>query len=319
MPERAVKSLILSVIAAIALYFAAIMYTGYREILDAFYKIDLSGLMLILSLSLLNYGLRFVRWHWYVREQGCRLSMLLHSCYYLSGFALTTTPGKVGEAIRSRYLKRHGMPMSHSFATFFMERLQDFFAIVLLSTAAALHFSGYELLMVFSLLAIVAALWLIKSSVILRIIDKLRDRYHPEKLERLSEKLHLFLGSAADLLKSKLLFGGLAIGIVAWGAEGVAFYYILQYLEVESTLWLAVGIYSISVVVGAISFIPGGLGSTEAVMGLLLVALGADPATAVAATVICRVTTLWFAVILGAISMSWLELKHLPSSTPTEQ
>ena len=34
-------------------------------------------------------------------------------------------------------------------------------------------------------------------------------------------------------------------------------------------------------------------------MGLLLMAVGADVATAVAATLICRVATLWFAIVIG--------------------
>jgi len=50
---------------------------------------------------------------------------------------------------------------------------------------------------------------------------------------------------------------------------------------------------------GALSFMPGGLGGDEAVMVGLLVWQGLDAADAVAATVIIRVTTLWFAVLLG--------------------
>lgn len=309
MPERAIKSLIISVIAAIALYFAAILAAGYQEILEALYRLDLLGISVILALSLVNYGLRFWRWHWFVSCQGHPIPPLLHGSYYLSGFALTTTPGKIGEAIRSRYLKRHGMAYNQSFATFFMERFLDFCTIVLLSTSAVLHFQGYESLMLISLCMMVSALWLLKSGIAGRLLKKLQQRTQNPRLHKTAETLQNFLLSSVALLKGKLLFGGLMIGIVAWAAEGVAFYLILQYLGVESSLWLAVGIYSISVVAGAVSFIPGGLGSTEAVMGLLLLALGADPATAVAATVICRITTLWFAVILGAIAMSWLEIK----------
>ncbi len=315
MPERIVKSLILSVIAAIVLYFAAIMATGYEEILAAFNRLDALGVLLILGLSLVNYGLRFIRWHWFVNAQGHPIPALLHSSYYISGFALTTTPGKVGEAIRSRYLKRHGMPYNQSFATFFMERFLDFCAIVLLSASAVLHFQGYESLILLSLIAIAFGLWFLKSGLATLMLDHLKQRTQQPKIHDLAEKLHRFLFSAVELLKGKFLLGGLTLGIIAWAAEGIAFYFILQYLGIESSLWLAIGIYSISVVAGAISFIPGGLGSTEAVMGLLLIALGAEPATAVAATVICRVATLWFAVALGAITMSWLELKHPVSLT----
>jgi uncharacterized protein (TIRG00374 family) len=116
------------------------------------------------------------------------------------------------------------------------------------------------------------------------------------------------LRSASTLLKSGPLYAGLVLGLIAWGAEGIAFHVILEALYINTSLLLAVGIYSISVLAGALSFIPGGLGSTEAVMVLLLTLVGADTPTAVAATLICRLTTLWFAVVIGGIVMVVLEL-----------
>jgi uncharacterized protein (TIRG00374 family) len=57
---------------------------------------------------------------------------------------------------------------------------------------------------------------------------------------------------------------------------------------------------------GALSFLPGGLGGAEAVMGVMLVAFGADGAAAVAITLLCRIATLWFAVALGGIAVAVL-------------
>ena len=59
---------------------------------------------------------------------------------------------------------------------------------------------------------------------------------------------------------------------------------------------------------GALSFLPGGLGGTEVVMGGLLIAFGADGATAVAITLLCRLATLWFAVALGGLAVAVLGL-----------
>jgi uncharacterized protein (TIRG00374 family) len=310
MPKNLMRPLLISIIAGILLYFAVILATGYQEIFTAFAKLSAPIIALILGLSLVNYALRFIRWHWYTGQQGYQIPMGLHASYYLSGFALTTTPGKIGEAIRSRYLKAHGVSYTHSFATFFVERYLDFCAIVLLSASAVLNFEGYQSLMIFAGVAIIATLGLFKSPITLDFIDGLKTKLSSEKLQSLSQKLHGVIDSSGTLLQWHMMLGGLSIGLLAWGAEGVAFYYILETLEIESTLWLAIGIYSISVVAGAVSFIPGGLGSTEAVMGLLLIALGASPAEAVAATVICRVATLWFAVIIGAFTMGWLEIKR---------
>jgi len=50
-----------------------------------------------------------------------------------------------------------------------------------------------------------------------------------------------------------------------------------------------------------LSFLPGGLGVTEGAMTLALVEGAAhfDRASAVAATLLTRLATLWFAVVLG--------------------
>ncbi|HMR03639.1 MAG TPA: TIGR00374 family protein, partial [Candidatus Competibacter phosphatis] len=50
-------------------------------------------------------------------------------------------------------------------------------------------------------------------------------------------------------------------------------------------------------------------GSTEAVMGMLLITFGADSAAAVAITLLCRIATLWFAVVLGGLAVAVLSLR----------
>ena len=49
---------------------------------------------------------------------------------------------------------------------------------------------------------------------------------------------------------------------------------------------LALGIYAVALLVGAVSFMLGGLGGTEAVMTLSLIAFGTDQSTAIAAHVL---------------------------------
>jgi hypothetical protein len=67
-----------------------------------------------------------------------------HLLYYLAGFALTTTPGKAGETVRSLYLKSHGVSYTHSLAAFFAERLMDLFAMVGLALLAVSYLEGYR-------------------------------------------------------------------------------------------------------------------------------------------------------------------------------
>ena len=112
-------------------------------VMSAITGISLLSWLLVLGLSLLNYWLRFERWHAYLAVLGDRLPRLRHMTIYLAGFALTTTPGKAGEALRSVYLAPFGVSYKNSLAALFTERLIDFLAIVFLAACVLFEFDGY--------------------------------------------------------------------------------------------------------------------------------------------------------------------------------
>ena len=93
-----------------------------------------------------------------------------------------------------------------------------------------------------------------------------------------------------------------AIAIPAWACECVGFALICNaFPGVHVELGLALVIYAGTTIAGALSFLPGGLGVTEGAMTLALVEGAAhfDRASALAATLLTRLATLWFAVVLG--------------------
>jgi hypothetical protein len=53
---------------------------------------------------------------------------------YLSGFAFTATPRKVGELIRIKYFSRVGVPANISFGAFIYERALDLIVVLLLAS-----------------------------------------------------------------------------------------------------------------------------------------------------------------------------------------
>ena len=102
------------------------------------------------------------------------------------------------------------------------------------------------------------------------------------------------------------------------GRGSFGFIYLIDLLEYDINPFIIAAIYAASMLVGAPSFLPGGLGGAEITMHILLVAMGVDPSDSIAATLICRIATLWFAVIIGVITMVYLELinKHGPRTMP---
>jgi uncharacterized protein (TIRG00374 family) len=306
--HRLVRPLIWSVLIALGIYAGSVVLSDVTAVGASMARLGISGWAIVLGLSLVNYGLRFFRWQGYLHRLGHRIPGRLSLAYYLGGFAFTTTPGKAGEAIRSLYLKRHGMGYVESLAALFTERFVDLVAMVLLGLVATLAFPGYEWPVLIVTAIVVMCLPLIHARRVHLQLERWLQRSTSQRIRELGDHFLNLLRSASSLLKSGPLYAGVFLGLVAWGAEGVALYLILEALGVETSVVLAVGIYAVSVLGGALSFIPGGLGSTEAIMVVLLKLSGADMPSAVAATLICRLATLWFAVAIGGVAMAALEL-----------
>jgi glycosyltransferase 2 family protein len=310
------QALIWSVVLAVALYAAAFVAADLAAVRSAAGRLGWDGWLLVLALSLVNYGLRFLRWHGYLRLLGERVPMGRHLLYYLAGFAFTTTPGKAGEAIRSLYLRGYGVSYPHSLAALFAERVLDVAAVLLLALGVVVLFAEFRWAVAALGLGVLLLLPLVHSEGLGRWLDGFRQG--EGRLAALLGHIGVLLRASARLLSWRPIYGGLALGFIAWGAEGLAFWLILERLGVPLSPWVAAGIYGVGILAGAISFIPGGLGTTEGAMILLLGLLGADGATAVAATLICRVTTLWFAVGLGLLALGLAPVGARGVSAPNE-
>jgi uncharacterized membrane protein YbhN (UPF0104 family) len=306
LPSRWLAALTVSVLAACALYLVAVISADANAVYGAAGQLSLAGWSVVLGLSLLNYLLRFLRWQEYLRALGHRLPLLRHATIYFSGFALTTTPAKAGEAVRSLYLHPLGVSYAQSLAALFAERTLDLLSMLALAGlgVVALGVNGGLVLAGAAICGVVVLL--IRSPRLHAWVAGLPLRGH---LSSLRDRFQPLLRASLALLSLRMLVGACVLGLLSWGAEGVGLYVIAQALGLDVSLELAIGIYALAMLGGAISFIPGGLGGAEAVMGALLVAAGASLPEAVAATLICRAATLWFAILLGMIAMAVLQLE----------
>ena len=291
---------------AALLYLGVVLFADREAVWAAWWRISGSVLAAIFALSLLNYLLRFWRWQRYIAAFGHVLPWRRHLLYYLAGFTLTVTPGKAGEAVRSLYLHQYGVSYAQSLAALFVERLLDVLAMSLLALLILLPRPDYAWLVILAWVLTAPLGWLMTRA---WLPDKLCVLGQGHRYGHQFDRLARLLDSAATLLRPGYLLFGISLGVLSWGLEGLSLYLIADNLGVGISLATGVGVYAIAVLAGALSFLPGGLGGTEAVMGVLLIAFGADSATAVAMTLLCRIATLWFAVALGGLAVGVLSIR----------
>lgn len=284
-------------------YLGLSLWAGWREVVAAVVQVGPVVLVGLLLLSLANYLLRFVRWARYLTLLEAPVPWRINLDAYFSGFALTTSPGKVGEMLRSVLLKPHGVPPAASVAAFFAERVSDLLAILVLAAVGLWAYAPARPVVGLALAAVVLALLLVQWTALIAAIDRWAQA-RPQKWASLVVKLCEVVLHFRRCFSLPAMGMGLALGIVAWFAEGLGFWWLLVALDHPLPMSTAVFIYAFAMLVGALSFLPGGLGGSEAAMIALLSLNGFPEASAVTATLICRLATLWFAVGLGALFLA---------------
>ncbi len=297
---------------------AAIVAAGYLglgfavdgpQIRHAVTQLGWFGCGLVLGLSLVNYGLRFLRWQLFIARLGYRLPVARHLLYYLSGFALTVSPAKAGEALRGVYLREHGVGYSASVGALFAERLLDLLAMILLASLILASLPAYRPLVSGILGVAIAMIAGASSPALPRWIDAWRQRPHRPLLARALTAASNLLRSAATLLHPRLMLAGTTLGVISWGCEGLGFYLICQSLHLPVGMLAAISSYAIGILAGSAAFfLPAGIGGTEVAMSAMLVGAGTSLRDAVIATLLCRVATLWFAVLVGIGAGAAVEL-----------
>jgi uncharacterized protein (TIRG00374 family) len=227
---------------------------------------------------------------------------------------MVMTPGKVGEFLKS-YMVRQvgGAPMAQTAPIIVAERMTDGFAMLVLACLGLWTYPSPALQA--AALATLAALAAVVVVVQLRPLAR-RLLAWCERLPVVGpHALHFerFYESSYVLLKPRNLLPAVAIGVVSWACEGLAYYVVLVGFGAPpgaTTAWQAIFIFSISSILGALVATPGGLGATEAsLVALSQATFGLDRTAATAAALLIRLCTLWFGVAIGLACLArWPDL-----------
>lgn len=261
---------------------------------------------LVLALTLFNYTLRFFKWHFYLGQVGASGVPLKESArLFVAGFPLAVTPGKVGEALKGVWVNRAtGVPVGKGIAVVLAERISDGLAVLVLSTLGVIAYPRYWPAFAFFLAALLGVI--VISQIRPLALGLLRFGERLPLLNRFVGPLQEFYEGSFALFRPKATLLAVGLGSISWLGEGLGFYVILLGMGQPPSLELlgiAVFTLSFSIVVGAASALPGGLGAAEAsIAGMLILLAGLPAGEAAAATLLIRFATLWFGVALGLVT-----------------
>lgn len=304
--QRLRSQIVLGLLLGFAVIILLVAFADVTHLRENLARFRWDYLPLVIGLTLFNYALRFAKWEFYLRQIGAKVERLDSAAIFASGFTMVLTPGKVGEFLKSYLLAQvSDTPMSQSAPVVVAERLTDGMAMVLLATAGLVVYRpGREVIFIVALLLLALVVMVEYRPLALRL---LRWGQGLPLISRLARELDNLYESAYALLTPRNLLWAVILSTLAWGSECVAFYLVLAGLGFPGTpslLLQASFIFASSAILGAVSFLPGGLGVADASLaGLTHILTGASKSLSVAASLLIRLSTLWFGATLGLVAL----------------
>ena len=292
----------LSIAIAALIYLVFMIYVDYEKVLSSFKNFNWYLLPILLLLSFGNYVSRFFKWEYYLKIIDVKLHKLDSLSIFMSGLIMSVTPGKMGELLKSYLVKQvNGTSISKTAPIVFAERATDFLSLTIMALTGAYFYDyGKNIIIIIGLIILTGLIIISNKKLFYKIISIISNFSF---ISKHILKIRTAYDSSSKLLSITPLLLMTLLSIVSWGFECFGYYLILTNFDLKIDLLWAFFSYSFATIVGALSMLPGGLGVTEGSLTLMLVQKGLSEHSAFAATFIVRAVTLWFAVLVGAISV----------------
>ncbi len=278
--------------------------TGWAEMLAPLTRLGAGSVLALLALSLCNYLLRGLRWHLFQRALGLPVSLGQSMGHFIAGLAMSVTPARLGELVRMRWLRREtGWSAERTAPLMLLDRAADLAAVAAM-VGLGLWAAGGQIALagpVIALAFVVAAL-ATRPQPLMWLAALTFPRF-----PRAAARIRRAGRSLAALSGGFGVVAGLVLGLIGWAAEGYAFALTLAWLGAPLHPGMAMAIFGFATIAGGLTGAPGGLGGAEGAMVALLLAQDVPLVEAVAATAVIRLTTLWFAVVLGLGAYPFVE------------
>ena len=303
--KKLLGRVILGVAAGVAIYVAFSIWADARSVGRALASFHWLIALAALGLASLNYLVRFGRWHYYLKVLGLKVPVGHSLLVFLGGFSLTVTPGKLGEVVKAFLLREsHGIPAARTAPIVVAERFTDLVGLLLLACVGIFSFKADPRFLIVASILIGFGLLVVSVESIAAFFLRLSS--HVPFVCKVTPKLEEAYRTTAELLRPRPLILGVLLSVVSWFFECTAFWAVVHgFAGASVDIQAATFIYASMTVAGALSFLPGGLGVTEAGMLAMLgqLATGCNRSVAAAATFVTRLCTLWFAVLVGIAAL----------------
>ena len=297
--------LILILVAAVGIYAIFLFTSDFDIISEKISNFKINYLPIILLFVGASWIPLIIRWQFLLKT--CKIDIPLAKSIFVffSGLALEITPGQVGALIKSQILKTtSNIPRTKTAAIVLVEKLYDLIGAII-AAALGIIILGLDFYLIAIAITVLAViLFFMYSRFAFEFFFKriTKTKFFSKYIENISQ----FYDTVQESTNVKVATVSILLAVLYWFIIAGAAYYTLIGFDINILDYLKIlAIYSTSALLGAISFIPGGIGITEGTLAGLLTLEGVDVSTALILSVMIRIFTFWSTIIVGFFSLKF--------------
>ncbi len=314
MAERIWDRTLLLTAVAVAIVSSASVWVAWHTSGDLATHLSMRAVAPVLCAALVSYAFRILRFHYFLLRSGIPISLQGTAFVQCVGFALSVTPGHIGEVFKLHLIReRVGTPVVQSAPLLLLDRLTEGGGFLILAAVSAWMLPALQDRLPVPLMILLGLGALLAFALVFRqwgdrLITYTSRWASAARVSRIVPHVsNLWRGLKASFTL-KQVFGGLALSTVARFADGLVVLFAAQIMGLGLEVPEAVFVLGVSGLAGGLSLLPAGTGAVETTMVGLLLFLGAPLANALAITLLARLFTLWLWVALGLVLVFWLRV-----------
>lgn len=309
------------ILASLSILAGIVIYLDPQEIAETLIEADLSLVALAFIATNVALFSRVMKWKALL---GKISAMELAPIQFFGITISNLTPGKIGEPVKSIALKMsNSTPVSTSLFSVIWERIFDVLVMMIFGIAGMYFIAPAEYLV------FIAAAMAFFSVLLAFLIAVMHNEKFGREAFALLRKLP-GTGKISDQFVSnfytsgKIPLSSLASCFfwtsMAWLFDGIVFYLamvsmksgeyaLISPVEHATQVVIMTCVLSVSILLGLLSSLPGGVGGTEAAMIIILGATGISSQIAGSTVLLGRALTFWYSMLLGYFSFVYLSRK----------
>ena len=297
-----VITIVLLVFAVSFVVFLAIAFLGgITNVISIMEHSNLELYGLAFFFVFLGYVVSFGKWVFFMKKLKIKVPLLKNFAVYMSMYSMELTPGRIGRVICAYTLHRiTRIPVMKVAPIVTMDLVTDFFGVAIVAVIGAIYFNKFVIIVLIGATISVLPTLFVLNDWFFKLLKKLlkRTKYIPAmtlfgnqyfRTQRKLNRPSVYLTAMVFTIPSAILYS-------------MALYFTLLAIGTGASASGSVLIYYSSNIIGTMTGLPGNVGVTDGAMvamlhGILNLSIPASSAV----TIMTRIATLWFGLVLGGV------------------